>query len=216
MCNGRRHEIGVQGKRSKFLALSHYTLLECLIVISIIVILASLLLPLLQNARELGNRAACQSNLKQWGLAIQVYAQDYNSYLPSSIWYDQLKTYVGSKDNVPYAQIPVFRCPTSKFYISYVKNYWISSKSIVESERSYRPSVFALMWDGQGQNGYPWWNEDYGDPWYAYRCHSRGMNVIFLDGHLKFDPCKSSWFNGNIGWVAWWDKSSKFYPPWGI
>ena len=59
-----------------------FTLIELLVVIAIIAILAALLLPALTQAKEAGRRAGCKSNLHQQGIALTVYAQDNNNYLP--------------------------------------------------------------------------------------------------------------------------------------
>jgi prepilin-type N-terminal cleavage/methylation domain-containing protein/prepilin-type processing-associated H-X9-DG protein len=65
---------------------SGFTLIELLVVIAIIAILASILFPVFARARENARRSSCQSNLKQIGLGIMQYTQDYDEKYPMGLY----------------------------------------------------------------------------------------------------------------------------------
>lgn len=97
-----------------------FTLIELLVVIAIIAILAGMLLPTLNSAREKGRTSSCQNLLKQLGLNFSQYQSDYDGFFPISrpintpavrYWVSVIAPYYGYKKDIGRCPDWVF-CPT--------------------------------------------------------------------------------------------------------
>lgn len=104
-----------------------FTMIELLVVIAIIGILASLLLPALTRAKGAGHRTSCVNRMKQWAVALQMYADDNQDFIPresfipggtsinlwaqvrnplaADIWYNTLPEYLGGRRAAAYAPL---------------------------------------------------------------------------------------------------------------
>ena len=124
-----------------------FTLIELLVVIAIIAILAAILFPVFAQAREKARQTACMSNMKQVGLGLQMYAQDYDETLPPSPGslanfgnpdvYSRSPNFLGSL--LPYTKnTGVFFCPgVSPDYVWNIWPYKKNTMSFRENKTSY-------------------------------------------------------------------------------
>ncbi len=116
-----------------------FTLIELLVVIAIIAILAAILFPVFAQARENARKTACLSNLKQIGLGLMQYAQDYDERLPfwqaayitnpstaetpEKLWKSAVHPYIKGGNSTSkvvagtvYAEEGVWRCPSIELW----------------------------------------------------------------------------------------------------
>src|SRR5262245_8092224 len=89
-----------------------FTLIELLVVIAIVGILAALLLPALARSKESGRQAACASNLRQLGVALSLYAGDYEGIFPVRSQFNRWPARLQSG----YENWNVLRCPTERLW----------------------------------------------------------------------------------------------------
>lgn len=182
-------------------AVQGFTLIELLVVVAIIILLAAILFPVFARARENARRAGCLSNLKQLGLGIMMYSQDYDETYPYTYrgdhrWVNDILPYVKNKQ--------VFRCPSGEtlagwdgpntlhYYTRYGMNndFGTSSNTApdpVKLAAIRRPAELILLIDTAPGN--PSWTPflaTYQNPNTANR-HFEGANIAFADGHAKWE-----------------------------
>lgn len=117
------------------------TFMEVLVVVGVVVLLLAMLFPSLQKARELSRRVQCQTNLKQWGIAMQFYRDEHNDYLPMEGttgatghkfpygWYNVLPPYLDApayrdvegagKDIREFPELHMWICPSKNLSTAY-------------------------------------------------------------------------------------------------
>lgn len=121
----------IRTKRCKSLIRRKFTLIELLITISIIAILAAMLLPVLNSARDKGKLAKCLNNEKQLGLAFGMYTSDYDGHFPLN-----------------YQDAP----PLGKWTYSLVHNKYASGKIFLCDKKNSSYNNKYLWTDGVGDN----------------------------------------------------------------
>ncbi|MFO7947975.1 MAG: DUF1559 domain-containing protein [Armatimonadota bacterium] len=183
-----------------------FTLIELLVVIAIIAILAAILFPVFARAREKARQSSCLSNMKQIGLSIQMYIQDYDERLPRSLgyynsdnkasnpqdlyWYEATEPYIKNEQ--------ILLCPSESDHAYdtgdgsaqvYLCDYAINQ--LIDGQRLARIEAPAsVILNAEHHNNYfriynPGATGTNAYTALAWR-HNEGANFNFVDGHAKW------------------------------
>ena len=218
-----------------------FTLIELLVVIAIIAILAAILFPVFARARVIARRASWQSNLKQMGLGIMQYVQDFDEYYPPGRNCGGAST-AGACPGVtfsgpfatnrgmwkvftyPYVKsFQIYNCPSGRGQLE--GTYTIGGQSYTFPETyayGMNTNVLTNVTDGigpfsaaqvgnsslmvlGGDASFSIWdnvarvvnsttitpvNHDNRVPDLQYTRHFEGSNILYVDGHVKFQNQK--------------------------
>ena len=186
---------------------SGYTLIEMLVILIILSILAAIIFPVFNRSHCNAHQSSCQSNLKQLGLAMLQYTQDYDERMTpvalnavASSLTPYARPYGWADALLPYCKsTQIFQCPSEKSASSEdatqpgFTDYWFNTNLNARPQKEISPVNTFLLGEGNAAG-------EITDARYARRAlprawldnpespaqrHDKAANYLFLDGHAK-------------------------------
>jgi prepilin-type processing-associated H-X9-DG protein/prepilin-type N-terminal cleavage/methylation domain-containing protein len=193
--------------------LGGFTLVEILVVIGVMAVLASLLIPSLGLARSMAYDVECRNNLRQWGMALQMYMKNHDGYIPrrgqgervltrlerDADWFNCLPPYVGEP---PYRELveqerqpeagheSIFICPSATdpgvgYFFPYAMNRHLSPWFRPEPHNILEiDRPTRVVFMSDAPGPYSS-TEPWAQPFSVPARHRGSANLVFLDGHVK-------------------------------
>lgn len=176
------------GSEALWLRRVAFTLVELLVVLALIGLLAALLMPMLARVKEAGRATACLSNLRQIGLALQIYVSENDNRMP--VMRDRLPGTNAPPPGTPpsvdvvlaghLGNLQVLRCPSDNRGIfeqtrsSYAWNSLLNGQNADQLRvltMDFGPSRTPVMFDKEA--------------FHRARGEHRGVNYLYADGHIR-------------------------------
>jgi prepilin-type N-terminal cleavage/methylation domain-containing protein/prepilin-type processing-associated H-X9-DG protein len=188
-----------------------FTLIELLVVIAIIALLAAILFPVFSRARENARRSSCANNLKQVGIGIAQYVQDYDETYPIMSYNSGAGPALGWYLHPYLKSVQVWRCPSDTSNTAPVPANFTATSYAYNINSSYsfsgrsaadvaRPAQIGISWGARTGTGWIFDNlgTATGDPpariegslqstsATIQQGHLNGGNFCYADGHVKW------------------------------